>query len=114
MSDNKRMDPEAALWSLLGTARGIAALMDSPQGFVTFSDDSLDDLASTIADAVNAWVDERNKLLALADEMENNTWYESSFDHRAVTRFARRIREALGEVSQDLPVENEAYRVVKS
>ena len=36
-------------------------------------------------------------LAELADEMENNTWYETGFDHRIAVRFARRIREALGE-----------------
>lgn len=37
----------------------------------------------------------RDALLKLADEMESDTWYESSFDHRMATSFARRIREAL-------------------
>ena len=39
---------------------------------------------------------DRDALLALADEMENNTWYETGFDHLIAARFARRIREALG------------------
>ena len=39
---------------------------------------------------------DRDALLALADEMENNTWYETGFDHHIAVRFARRIREALG------------------
>ena len=43
---------------------------------------------------------DRDALLVLADEMENNTWYETGFDHHIAVRFARRIREALG-VSDD-------------
>lgn len=39
---------------------------------------------------------DRDALLALADEMENDTWYETGFDHLIAVRFARRIREALG------------------
>ena len=39
---------------------------------------------------------DRDALLALADEMENNTWYETGFDRHIAVRFARRIREALG------------------
>ena len=39
---------------------------------------------------------DRDALLALADEMENDTWYETGFDHHIAVRFARRIREALG------------------
>ena len=39
---------------------------------------------------------DRDALLALADEMENDTWYETGFDRRIAVRFARRIREALG------------------
>ena len=39
---------------------------------------------------------DRDALLVLADEMENDTWYETGFDHHIAVRFARRIREALG------------------
>lgn len=39
---------------------------------------------------------DRDALMELADEMENNTWYETGFDRQIAVRFARRIREALG------------------
>lgn len=51
------------------------------------------DLADQV-DAACAPID-REALLKLADEMENDTWYESSFDHQMATRFAHRIREIL-------------------
>lgn len=40
---------------------------------------------------------DRDALLELADEMENDTCYLSDFDHRVVTSFARRIREILNQ-----------------
>ena len=50
-------------------------------------------------DTTKLWPDttkcDRDALLAVADEMENNTWYETGFDHHIAVRFARRIREAL-------------------
>lgn len=38
---------------------------------------------------------DREALLKLADEMENDTWYMSSFDHRMAAKFAQRIRKLL-------------------
>ena len=46
---------------------------------------------------------DRGALLALADEMELDLWYDSGRDHRLAEGFARRIREACGEAANGLP-----------
>ena len=56
---------------------------------------------------------DRDALLELADEMENNTWYETGFDHHIAVRFARRIREALGGEGCDHADEREIIAWVR-
>lgn len=53
------------------------------------------ELFARLADLIEPSCD-RDALLALAEKMEGNTWYESSFDEWMATRFAHRIREACG------------------
>ena len=88
---------------LRGQAKKLGPNMDAHE-FAHYTADVIDvnecmtwyEMELRLADLIEPTCD-HEALLALADKMENDTWYESSFDHRMVTHFAHRIRGACGE-----------------